>query len=113
MSLRDKVLARKTKEETLELDGDNFLVVGKTKRERAALFAKSRKKDQSLDYERLENVILSECVLDPETKAKLLEPAEWDGVVSELTGPLVAACMRLLGMDKTDLSPKDSDSTET
>lgn len=113
MSLRDKVLARKPREETVEVAGEKFLIVGKSKRERAALFAKSRKKDQSLDFTRLEDVMLSECVLDPSTRAKILEPAEWEGADSEITGPLVSACMKLLGMDKTDLTPKDSDSTET
>jgi hypothetical protein len=88
-------------------------VLGTTKRERALLFAKSRKKDQSIDFERLENVLLSECVVAPETQAKIFEPSEWGEVASEITGPLVAVCMRLNGMDKTDLSPKDSDSTET
>lgn len=113
MSLKDKVLARKPREETFEACGETFLIVGKSKRDRAALFAKSRRKDQSLDFERLENVILSECVCDPDTKSKICEPNEWGSVDSELTGPLVSVCMKILGMDKTDLTPKDSDSTET
>ena len=113
MSLRDKILRRKVREEVLEVAGETFLIVGKTKRERAAIYAKSRKKDESLDFQRLENVMLSECVLDPETRAKFLEPSEWEDVVSEITGPLVSVCMQFNGMDKTDLSPKDSDSTET
>ncbi len=113
MSLRDKVLARKPRELPLEVAGEKFLIVGKSKRDKAAMFAKSRKKDQSLDFTRLEDVMLSECVLDPDTRAKVLEPAEWAGVDAEIAGPLVAACMQILGMDKQDLTPKDSDSTET
>lgn len=113
MSLSDKVLARKPRELTIEVAGEKFLIIGKSKREKAAMFAKSRKKDQSLDFVRLEDVMLSECVLDPENRQPILQPAEWEGINAEIAGPLIAACMQILGMDKQDLTPKDSDSTET
>ena len=113
MSLRDKVLAKPVAEDTVEIDGDSFLIVGKRKRERAAIFAKARRKDQSLDFERLEDVLLAECVCDPATKTPLLSAAEWSGVDSSLTGPLMSVVMQVCGMDKTDISPKGSDSTET
>lgn len=116
MSLKDKVLAKKAKTELVEVDGDTFLIVGKSKRERGALFAKSRKKDGSVDGERLENVMLTACVHDPESKQPLFAEAEfksWDEIDSGLTGPLFAHVMRVCGMDKQDLGPKDSDSTES
>lgn len=116
MSLKDKVLAKKPKSETVSVDGDDFMIVGKSKRERGALFAKARKRDGSVDGERLENVMLTACVCDPETGKPVFEESEfkaWDSVDSSLTGPLFAHVMRVCGMDKQDLGPKDSDSTES
>ncbi len=112
-TLRDRVLAKKPTERTVTVCGLDFVILGKSKRDRAAMFAKSRKKDGTLDYDRLECVMLSECVLDPENKQSVASPSEWEGTDAELTGPLVAACMSALGMDKQDISPKDSGSTET
>lgn len=112
-TLRDKVLAKKPSEKNVTVCGLTFTILGKSKRDRAAMFAKARKKDSGLDFERLESVMLAECVTDPDTKVPVASVTEWDATDSELTGPLVAACMSVLGMDKQDMSPKDSGSTET
>lgn len=115
MSLKDKVLARKPKTETVNVEGDDFLIVGKSRRDRGVLFAKARnKKDGQVDSDKLEGLLLAACVCDPETKEPLLgDFRDWDGVDSAITGPLVAHIMRICGLDKQDFGPKDSDSTES
>lgn len=116
MSLREKVLARKPKTETVTVEGDDYLIVGKSKRDRGALFAKARRKDGTVNGDKLESLLLTACVHDPSTKEPVFteaESASWDGVDAGLTGPLFAHVMRVCGMDKQDLGPKDSDSTES
>jgi hypothetical protein len=115
MSLREKILARKPISETVAIDGDTFKIVGKSKRDRAAIFARARKKDGSLDFARLESLLLAACVFDPETDQQLIDDhALWESVDAALTGPLLSHVMRIIGMDKQDVqSPKDSDTTET
>ena len=116
MSLKDRVLQRKPLSEPVTIAGESFLIVGKTRRERGAIFARCRKKDGSVDGDRLEAMLLAECVHDPETGQPIFSVAEyraWDDVDSGLTGPLLAEVMRVLGMDKQDIGPKGSDSTES
>lgn len=115
MSLKDKVLAKKPRTETVTVDGDDYLIVGKSKRDRGALIAKGRKRDGTVDGDRLENILLTACVCDPETKEPLFTDAEvksWEGIDAAVTGPLFSHVMRVCGMDKQDLGPKDCDSTE-
>lgn len=114
MSLKDRVLAKKPKTETVTVDGDDFLIVGKSKRDRGALFAKARKRDGQIDGDRLESVMLTACVCDPETKEPLFDDFKaWDLVDSGVVGPLLSHVMRICGMDKQDLDPKGCDSTES
>jgi len=115
MSLRDRLKEKATLSEVVELGGESFELRGMTKRARGQLFAKARRKDGSVDGDKLEALLLSACVCDPETHQPIFaesESREWDSVSSHITGPLMTGVMRVCGMDKTDLGPKDSDATE-
>lgn len=116
-SLRERLKAKTIASESVIVDGDSYQVRGLTKLARGKLFAKSRKKDGSVNTDMLEGLLLTACVCDPETQQPLFQESEireWDSVPSHVTGPLVAAVMQVCGLDKQDLSdPKDSDSTES
>lgn len=116
MSLRDRLKEKSTLTELVEVGGESFELRGMTKRARGALFAKSRRKDGSVDGDKLEALLLSACVCDPESHQPVYgeaEAREWDSVSSHITGPLMTGVMRVCGMDKTDLGPKDSDTIES
>lgn len=112
MSLAEALRAKQCRSERIEVDGIAFLVNGKTKRERGALFARARDKNGNINSEKLESILLEACVCDANDRSTV--PAnEWESVPSHITAPLIAEIMRVCGLDKEDLQkdPKDSDST--
>lgn len=114
MSLKERIKKRDVARETVTVQGEQFLIVGKSKRDRAAIFAKCKsKKTEKLNYELLEDTLLAECVYDPELNEPLLDVTEWGSIDSAITGPLMSHVMRVVGMDKDDVNPKDSGATET
>jgi hypothetical protein len=109
-SLREKLLAKKVRAETVEVDDCFFHVVGMQRKERSDYMAASRKKDGKLDTDLLESKLLSVCVRDPETDAAIMTALEWDEVPSHITSVLIQSVMRCCGFDNDDLGKK-SDST--
>jgi len=114
MSLKERIKQRDVSKEIVTVQGEKFLIVGKSKRSRAETFAKCKsKKTEKLNFELLEDTLLAECVYDPESNEPLLDVSEWGNVDSAITGPLMSHIMRIVGMDKDDVNPKDSGATET
>ena len=110
-SLAERLKKKRVKSQSVVIDGDTYQVSGLTKRTRGECFAKSRSKSTGLlDNERLESMLLAECVCD-ESGEKA--PAScWEEVPSHITGPLMSVVMRVCGLDREDLAdPKDSAET--
>lgn len=117
MSLMQKLQEKKVLVETVEIDGDKFEVRGLSKLARSKVFAEARSKSGKVNSDKLESLLLCACVLDAATGEAICEPAkwqEWESIPSHVTAPLVAAVMKVCGLDRQDLGdPKDSDSTES
>jgi hypothetical protein len=114
MSLSDRLKKKAVKVETVVVDGDKYVVTGKSKRDRSALMARCRnKRDGSLNGDKLEGLMLEACVADEE--GSTATAADWDATPSHITGPLVKAIMSVCGLDDEDLGsdPKDCDSIES
>lgn len=112
MSLREKLLSKTPKSETVEIEDMVFHVIGLTKSERAKTFAECRKKDGKLDTDRLEDVLLESCVRDTDGSV-VCNAEEWLNMPAFITGPLVASVIRVNGMDGDDLGKGKSDTGET
>ena len=113
MNLSERLRSKKPKVERVLVDGDIYLVSSKSKLERGRLFARSKKKDGSINSDMLESLMLEACVTTEDgTNAPV---QDWDMAPSYVTGPLINAIMSVNGMDKDDLGrdPKDLDSTES
>lgn len=101
MSLRDKLKAYKPRETTVEIDGDAFLVRGLGRIRKNELVDKCSAKGK-LDNEKLESMLLAECVCDPATGELVMsDPADWD-VPSHVSGPLVKAVLEVCGFDNDE-----------
>ena len=111
MNLAERLKSKSVRSETVVVDGDQYSVKGKSKAERGRLFARSRKKDGSIDSDKLEAILLEACVTSDDGSTATVE--EWNLAPAHITGPLVAVIMSVCGLDKDDLDPKDSDSTES
>jgi len=109
--LKEKVLAKKVKTETIEVDDCCFLVVGMPRKERSDYQAAARKKDGKIDGEKLESDLLAACVREPGNNEPVMSASEWDEVSSHITAKLVQSVMRCCGFDNEDMGKK-SDSTE-
>ena len=112
MNLSERLKKKTCKVESVVVDGDRYLVTGKSKLDRAKLYAAARKKDGLLDVDKLETSMLVACVSGEDGSTATAD--EWNGAPSHITGPLLTAVMSVCGMDKDDLQrdPKDSGSTE-
>ena len=112
--LAEKLRAKKCKNEPVTIDGDSYLIIGLTRRERSQLVSKARDKRGVLDTVKLEGLALVRCAHDPEISEPIFSsPAEWDSVPAEITGPLVSAIMDRNGFDDSDLGKEPDDSPET
>ena len=115
MSLAERLRKKAVLVESITVDGDKYLVTGKSKRERSALMAKCRSKKTGItDFDRLEVMLLESCVSDEE--GNKASASEWDAAPAHITGPLIDKIRRVCGMDREDLEesdPKDLDSTES
>lgn len=114
MSLSEKLRLKKCLTQTVEIDGDKYTVSGKTKRERGVLFAQARRKNGQVDSDKLECLLLVDCVTDADDGSSATAE-EWNATPSHIVGPIINAIMLVCGMDKDDLGrdPKDSGSTES
>ncbi len=113
MSLAEQVKKRPIKIETVTIDDMVFTVTGKSKTERAELTAKARTKAGAFMGDKFDSLALEACVSMAD--GSTLTAAEWDGVSSHITGPLMSVVLNVCGFDKDDIqrSPKDSGSTES
>jgi len=113
MSLSEKLKKKSVKSESVIVDGDTYVVTGKSRRDRAVLMQRSRKKDGALNTDKLESLMLEACVADAD--GSTATAADWDAAPSHITGPLISKIMSVCGMDKDDFEadPKDCDSTES
>ena len=104
--MKEKLLAKQRPQRRLTIDGDEYLVVGLTRVERADVMAQTRGDDGKIDSQELERLLLSRCVHDPENGQALLfadvERASWDRVPAIIVAPLVAAVIELNGLDNQD-----------
>lgn len=102
MSLRKKLKQAKSKEITVEIDGDSYLVRGLTRTAKNKLAQSATPIDGGkMDVDSFEAMMLAACVYDPADGELLIsEPREWDDVPSHITGPLVAACTDVCGFEE-------------
>lgn len=101
MSLRDKLKAYKPRETQVEIDGDVFLVRGLGRVRKNELVDKCSSKG-NLNNEKLEAMLLAECVFDPSSGELVMsDPADWD-VPSHVSGPLVKAVLEVCGFDSDE-----------
>lgn len=113
MSLAERLKKKPVKVENVTVDGDRYVVTGKSKLDKGKIYASCRRKDGTLDLDKLESALLAACVTDEENSSAPVDV--WESASSHITGPLVAAVLSVCGMDKDDLKrddPKDSGSTE-
>jgi preprotein translocase subunit SecD len=114
MSLSERLRKKQIKVERVTVDGDAYVVTGKSKLDRSKIYAKARRKDGTVDTDKLETELLVECVTDEEGTVATAE--DWNTTPSHVTGPLVTAVIGVCGMDRDDLKredPKGSSSTES
>ena len=116
MSLRERLQAKGLPESTITVSGEKFLIVGLSRSSRSSLFASCKKADGKSDVNKLESMLLSKCVLDPESREQVFgvdECSQWDGLPASITGPLMAEIMKLNGLDDDDVGRevKNSDTT--
>lgn len=116
MSLRERLEAKPLQESFLTVRGEKFLVGELDGATRARLLADCRSKSGKLDSQKLEGVLLSACVKDPDDGLNLYSVDEWekwDKLGSGFRGPLMAEVMRLNGLDDDDVGRelKNSDTT--
>lgn len=115
-SLRERLRTIEKPESTLTIRGEKFLVVGLTRTHRAEVFAACRKADGKADTAKMEGVLLSSCVRDPESREELFSPDDWrswDDLPAAITGPLVAEILSLNGMDNDDIGREVKNSGTT
>lgn len=113
MSLAERLKKKAIKVERVTVDDDVYVVTGKSKLELGKIRANARRKDGSLNTDKLEAELLVCCVTDEGGSGA--SASEWENASAHITGPLVAAVISVCGMDKDDLKredPKDSGSTE-
>jgi len=118
MSLRERLEAKKLEQSEITIRGERFTVLELDRAERSRTFAECRDKSGKSNWAKLEGVMLSKCVREPETSAAVYGPDEWqawDKLGSGMTGPLFGEIMRLNGLDDQDVGRevKNSDTTET
>lgn len=114
--LRERLKTAKCPEETLTIRGERYLVIGLLRSRRSELLASATTDKGKVDSRRLEGVLLSNCILDPDTREQVFtedEWQEWDGIPSVTTAPLMSEIMRLNGLDNDDVGREVKNSEPT
>jgi len=114
MSLSERLKKKACKSERVTIDGEAYIVTGKSLNDTAAIMAKARKANGTLNGEKFDKEILAACVSDADGVSDM-SAEQWGQVPRSITGPLVSVIFNLCGLDKEDVqrSPKDSGSTES
>lgn len=102
MSLKEKLQAAKPREVTVNIEGDEFLVIGVSRSAKNKIVEQCTDDNGKMDVSQFEATILAACVCDPQTRVPVMpEPLEWD-VPSHIAGPLVEASMNCCGFSKEE-----------
>jgi hypothetical protein len=117
MSLAEELLKIAVPSESVTVQGREFIVTGKSLNDKAALLASCRRKDGTLNGDKFDRAVLTECVVVAADKSTLT-PEQWGSVSSHITAPLVSSAISILGFDEDDIQrvrqdPKSSGSTES
>ena len=117
MSLAEQLLKIPVAIEEVTVLDKVFVVTGKSLGDKAALLARCRRKDGTLNGDLFDRTLLAECVTVKED-GSTLPVDQWAKVPSHVTSPLLASVISLLGFDEDDIQrvrrdPKDSDSTQS
>jgi hypothetical protein len=113
MSLRDKVLSKQAKTQTVVVDGDTVLVRSLPHLDRAKCFTDGRDKKGDMAPGRSEANFLAACVCDPETSSPIMDWKEWSTAQDYITGPLLSVIRDVNGLDAEDLGKKPDDTSDT
>lgn len=120
MSLRERLKAKRAADVEITVGGERFLVLGKSRSERDAVYsairAKASKAGGKLDSYEVEGRLLSAMVRDAETGESIFgddEWKEWDSVPATITGALMAEVMRANGFDGEDVGREVKNSEAT
>ena len=117
-SLKERLKALKAPESIVTIGDERFLVVGLLRSVRAAVFASCQGTKGKVDSQKLENILLSMCVKDPDSGELVFQQSEsneWNNLPAAITGPLFAEVMKLNGIDNEDVGRevKKSETTDT
>jgi len=109
-TLAERLKAKKAKEKTIEIDGDNYLVKSIGRIDKINLVERCLKKGK-VDEVRFEAEYLAACVFDPDS-GDLVEKdwQNWD-IPSYIADPLVEAVMEVNGLkvSKVDIVKKSAE----
>jgi len=106
MRLGDKLKAMKPAESVITIDGNKYRVVGLLASKKADLLALARDKKGTFVSGKADGLFLSACVRDEASGEPFFTEDEWDewgSVPGSVTGPLMAECMRVCGVDNEDV----------
>ena len=107
--LAEKLKQLKPEQVVVTIDGTNFLVVSPGRIAKNQLLAASQKGNK-IDPVLMEANLLAECVRDPETGEKVMPDVnDWD-LPSNVVAPLVAACIKVCGLDSDEVKQMGKDS---
>jgi hypothetical protein len=116
MKLGEKLKALKPAESVITIDGNRYRVVGLLGSKKADLLSQSRDKKGSFIPGKADGLFLSACVRDEESGEQFFsedEWAEWGSVPGSITGPLMAECMKVCGVDNDDVGREVKNSVTT
>jgi len=106
MKLGEKLKAIKPAESVVTIDGNRYRVVGLLASKKADLLAAARDKKGTFVPGKADGLFLSSCVRDDDSGEQFFsedEWQEWGSVPGSITGPLMAECMRVCGVDNEDV----------
>jgi hypothetical protein len=102
--------------EEVTVHGREFVVSGKSLRDKGALMARCRRKDGTINGDLFDHTLLAECV-KRKHDCKEFSADYWADVPTHITSPLLASVIGLLGFDDDDIKrvrrdPKDLSAIE-
>jgi hypothetical protein len=114
MTLGQRIKSIQPPEMVVTVYDERFLLRGMRRSERSQVYADSQGKDGKTDFAKLEGLVLTKCVLDPESKEQAIEDwTQWGDVPACITGPLIGQLMKLNGFDNDDLGKVKNSETTT
>lgn len=116
MGLRERLAKVGLPQTVLTVMGEKLLVKGLTRTRRAEVLASATNAKGKVDSQKVEGLLLSECVFDNDTGEPVYSAAEWQAwgeLPAAITGPLFGEVMKLNGLDNDDVGREVKNSEPT